>query len=113
MSDIGKVCVYLISTENILNSLNRKDTVLSNKVCISKSPLLFIPKAFTPRNQDMKNDKWQVLVYGESAIQNFNLKIYNRYGKAIFETNSIDEAWDGTINNSLALMVYIYIQYSD
>ncbi len=109
MSDVGKVCVYLISTENVLNSLNRKDTVLSNKVCISKSPLLFIPKAFTPRNQDMKNDKWQVLVYGESAIQNFNLKIYNRYGKAIFETNSIDEAWDGTINNSLAPDgVYIY-----
>ena len=109
MSDIGKVCVYLISTENILNSLNRKDTVLSNKVCISKSPLLFIPKAFTPRNQDMKNDKWQVLVYGASAIQNFNLKIYNRYGKAIFEANSIDEAWDGTINNALAPDgVYIY-----
>ena len=102
MSDVGKVCVYLISTENLLNSLNRKDTVFSNKVCISKSPLLFIPKAFTPGNQDMKNDKWQVLVYGESAIQNFNLKIYNRYGKAIFETHSINEAWDGTINNSLA-----------
>ena len=33
-SDVGKVCVYLISTENVLNSLNRKDTVLSNKVCI-------------------------------------------------------------------------------
>ena len=57
----------------------------------------------------MKNDKWQVLVYGESAIQNFNLKIFNRYGKAIFETNSIDDAWDGTINNSLAPDgVYIY-----
>ena len=109
MSDVGKVCVYLISTENVLNSLNRKDTVLSNKVCISKSPLLFIPKAFTPRNQDMKNDKWQILIYGENAIQNFNLKIFNRNGKAIFETNSIDEAWDGTINNSLAPDgIYIY-----
>jgi len=109
MSDVGKVCVYLISTENVLNSINRKDTVLSNKVCISKSPLMFIPKAFTPRNQDVKNDKWQVIIYGKSAIQNYNLKIYNRYGKAIFETNSIDEGWDGTINNSLAPDgVYIY-----
>jgi len=109
MSDVGKVCVYLISTENVLNSINRKDTVLSNKVCISKSPLMFIPKAFTPRNQDMKNDKWQVIIYGKSAIQNYNLKIFNRYGKAIFETNSINEGWDGTINNSLAPDgVYIY-----
>ena len=70
---------------------------------------MYIPKAFTPRNQDMKNDKWQVLVYGESAIQKFNLKIYIRNGKVIFETNSIDDAWDGTINNSLAPDdVYIY-----
>ena len=108
-SDVGKVCVYLISTENVLNSLGRKDTVISNKVCISKSPLLFIPKAFTPRNQDLKNDKWYVIVYGERAIQNFNMKIYNRYGKVIFETNSIDSGWDGTINNILAPSgVYTY-----
>ena len=50
-----------------------------------------------------------MVVYGESAIQNFNLKIYSRYGEAIFETNSINDAWDGTINNSLAPDgVYIY-----
>ena len=109
ISDVGKICLYLISTENTLNSLTRKDTVFSNKVCISKSPLLFVPQAFTPRNQDMKNDKWQVVIYGDSAIQNFNLKIYNRYGKVIFETSSIDEAWDGTVNNSIAQDgVYMY-----
>ena len=101
-SDVGKVCVYLLSTENLNNSLNRKDSVLSNKVCISKSPLLFIPKAFTPQNQDLKNNEWKVVVYGENAIQNYSLKIYTRFGEAIFETNSIHEAWDGTINNSLA-----------
>ena len=109
MSDVGKVCVYLLSTENLNNVLNRKDTVFSNKVCISKSPLLFIPKAFTPQNQDMKNDEWKVVVYGENAIQNFNLKIFTRFGEAIFETNSIDEAWDGSIKNSPAPDgVYIY-----
>ena len=57
----------------------------------------------------MKNDKWQVVIYEDSAIQNFNLKIYNRYGKVIFETSSIDEAWDGTVNNSIAQDgVYMY-----
>ena len=56
ISDVGKVCLYLICTENNINVLNRKDTVFSNKVCISKSPLLYIPKAFTPENQDLKND---------------------------------------------------------
>ena len=98
-SDIGNVCVYLLSTENVLNSLNRKDTILSNKVCVSKKPILFIPQAFTPKNNDIKNDKWKVIINGTNAIQNFKLNIYNRYGQVVYETNSIDEGWDGKFNN--------------
>ena len=108
-SDIGNVCVYLLSTENVLNSLNRKDTILSNKVCVSKKPILFIPQAFTPKNNDIKNDKWKVIINGTNAIQNFKLNIYNRYGEVVFETNSIYEGWDGKFNNKDSPDgVYIY-----
>ena len=109
-SDVGKVCLYLISTENLFNSLDRKDTVYSNLVCVSKSPSLFVPKAFTPSNLDVKNDKWQVIVNEKKSIQNFNLKIFNKFGKVVFETSSIDEGWDGTTNNNLVPCgVYIYM----
>ena len=108
-SDVGNVCVYLLSTENTPNSLNKKDTIFSNKVCISKEPLLYIPQAFTPKNNDIKNDKWKVVINGKNAIQNFKLNIYNRHGQVVFETNSIDEGWDGTFNNSDSPDgVYIY-----
>ncbi|MDB2651879.1 hypothetical protein N9Y26_01415 [bacterium] len=73
VNDVGKVCLYLISAEKTNNVLNRKDTVFSNKVCISKAPLLYAPNAFTPRNQDLKNNTWRILVNGESAIQKFSL----------------------------------------
>ena len=90
-SDIGNVCVYLLSTENVLNSLNRKDTILSNKVCVSKIPILFIPQAFTPKNNDIKNDKWKVIINGTNAIQNFKLNIYNRHGELISFFDDINQ----------------------
>ena len=36
---------------------------------------------------------------GTNATQNFKLNIYNRYGEVVFETNSIDEGWDGKFKN--------------
>ena len=45
----------------------------------------------------VKNDKWQVEVYGKEAIQNYKFKDIYQMGKAIFETNSIEEGWDGTL----------------
>ena len=37
------------------------------------------------------------------------MNIYNRHGQVVFETNSIDEGWDGTFNNSDSPDgVYIY-----
>tara|TARA_B100000963_G_scaffold92285_1_gene79420 strand:- start:144 stop:1637 length:1494 start_codon:yes stop_codon:yes gene_type:complete len=108
-SDVGKICLFLVSTENLFNVLDRKDTVYSNMVCVSKSPSLYIPNAFTPSNQDVKNNKWQVIINDKKSIQNFNLKIFDKYGRAIFETSSIDEGWDGTLNNNLAPCgIYIY-----
>ena len=81
-------------------------------VCVSKSPSLYIPKAFTPSNQDLKNNKWQVIINEKKSIQNFNLKIFDKFGRVIFETNSIDNGWDGTSNNKLAPCgVYIYKIY--
>jgi gliding motility-associated-like protein len=51
---------------------------------------------FTP-NGDGVNDKF--LLKPASNTPKFNLKIYNRWGNKVFETDSVDEAWDGTSNN--------------
>ena len=108
--DIGDICLYLMSIEDTINSLNLKDTVFSNKVCVFKKPLLFIPQAFTPNNKDAKNDVWKIIINGENTIQSFNLKIYNSFGQVIFETNSVNECWDGTFKNSnVQFGVYTYI----
>lgn len=60
-----------------------------------EEPFVFIPNAFTP-NGDGNND----VIYAQSTIvdetKDFILRIYNRWGETVFETNDIKEGWDGT-----------------
>lgn len=101
-NDFGNVCVYHISTEDNVNELGRKDTVFSNQICIPKSPILYIPKAFTPDNGDIKNDIWNITVNQLESINSYRLKIFSKWGQLLFESNSLQEGWDGTFANKNA-----------
>lgn len=67
-------------------------TSVSNEDCISLGDDVYIGNAFTP-NGDGVNDEFKILGI---QVQSFNLKIFSRWGTLLFETNSIDDAWDGT-----------------
>ncbi len=57
-------------------------------------PLLGLPTAFSP-NGDGEND---ILYVRGAAIKTMDLKIYNRWGQLVFETNDQNKGWDGTFN---------------
>lgn len=57
-------------------------------------PLIGLPTAFSP-NGDGEND---VLYVRGAAIKTLNLKIFNRWGQLVFETNTQTKGWDGTFN---------------
>jgi gliding motility-associated-like protein len=57
---------------------------------------LFIPNAFTP-NGDGINDLFRV--YGERIFR-FKIKIYDRLGTSVFESNSVEASWNGSYQNS-------------
>jgi len=50
-----------------------------------------IPNIFTP-NGDGKNDTWTALT-GEPLY--YRIVVYNRWGRIVFESNSMQNAWDG------------------
>ncbi len=56
---------------------------------------LLIPTAFSP-NGDGVNDLFRVL---NKEIDKLNLRIYNRWGEKVFETNDPQEGWDGFYKN--------------
>jgi len=52
-----------------------------------------IPNAFTP-NGDGLNDSLSVKVIGSIELDYF--RIYNQWGKLIYETHRLNDGWDGT-----------------
>jgi gliding motility-associated-like protein len=57
-------------------------------------PYIFIPNAFTPNN-DGNNDEFFVRA---NSITEVYLAVYNRWGQKVFETNNLNQGWDGTFN---------------
>jgi len=55
----------------------------------------FIPNVFTP-NGDGYNEYFTIRL---NEIQCFHMDIYNRWGVKLFETDSVEPGWDGTIQN--------------
>jgi gliding motility-associated-like protein len=65
---------------------------------------IFIPSAFTP-NGDGNNDVFQI--YG-NCIASMKMRIFNRWGELVFESNDINQAWDGTYKGAVVFGVYTY-----
>ena len=55
----------------------------------------YAPTAFSP-DGDGVNDNFSVFGTGID-LDNFNLKVYDRWGEIIWETNDIFETWDGKV----------------
>ena len=67
-----------------------------------KPPLaLYLPSAFTPDDDDL-NEVYQAQGIG---IRKFHLLIFNRFGEVVYESQDINESWDGKDSGQ---GVYVY-----
>lgn len=83
---------YTVSASNGTGCY-KSDTVtifIDNFIC--DNPFVFIPNAFTP-NGDGDND---VLYVRSAVVSKVLLRIFNRWGEMVFETENQHEGWDGT-----------------
>lgn len=66
------------------------------KINVSNEIVISLPKAFSP-NGDNLNDILKI-EYG-AGLKSFGVfKLFNRYGKIVFQTNRINEGWNGKVN---------------
>lgn len=79
----------------VTNKFGCSDTI-SKILKIKQSYAIFVPNTFTP-NDDGKNDGFKAKGYN---IVQFHMTIYDRWGHKVFETDNMDNAWDGTTRNS-------------
>ena len=107
----GEFCYKVIANENPVAHVDNlpEATSTSNEECVEYEPIIFIPNAFIPTGEHNTIFK-PVLSYAEPSA--YSLSIFNRWGKKIFETDNIDEGWNGKINNSgnmCPVGTYVYL----
>jgi gliding motility-associated-like protein len=99
---------YQVTVENIegCERVAFWTIVVINLAC--EEPNVFIPSAFTP-NEDGVNDVFRVR--GNNFDQVY-LAVYNRWGQRVFESNSLEATWDGTLKGE-ALPADVYGYYAE
>lgn len=97
---------YIVSAQ--INGCIFKDTVVviaeSCKDC-----MVIVPNMFTP-DGNQKNDLFRVLYNADHcSFSQFQLKVYNRWGKMVFKTNDPTQGWNGDyINKRAPSEVYVF-----
>lgn len=73
---------------------------LTKQIQVVNDVTLYAPTAFTPDGDEF-NQYWKVEIQG-IEVGSFDLKIFNRWGEMIWESNDYTIGWDGTYNGKVA-----------
>jgi gliding motility-associated-like protein len=82
---------YWLEVRDANNCRGKDSIVVVLKECQKG---FYAPTAFSP-NGDGKNDLYKPLLFGN--IKSYQLKIFNRWGNLVFQTNDPTRGWDGSI----------------
>ncbi len=94
---------YIITVDNGFGCLATDTVVIFVNDGIE--PILYFPNAFSP-NSDGTNDFFDYLNFGFDKVW---LRIYNRWGQMVYETDLPHDGWDGTFFDLPCSMgVYVY-----
>ncbi|MDP6908704.1 MAG: gliding motility-associated C-terminal domain-containing protein, partial [Flavobacteriales bacterium] len=96
-------CYAIAATDSFMN------VSVSDTFCIDDCSNYELPNVFTPGG-DTYNDHFKPFPY--AFVESIDLKIYNRWGLKVFETEDPDIMWDGvnqTTNRECTDGVYYYV----
>jgi gliding motility-associated-like protein len=88
------------TTTYTLTATDTRGCVATSQVTIEVfGSEIFVPNAFSPQSTDPKNQAFKIFGNGISEI---HLRIFDKLGQVVYETNNISEAtttgWNGTFN---------------
>lgn len=92
--DEATLCYYVVANATVtgLGGLEESIRSQSNTFCVEQFSDILVPNAFAPEgiNKEFKPR----IVFGES-VANYQMQIYDRWGKKIFESLNQDLGWKG------------------
>ena len=77
-----KVCYAATCCDSVKRTVEVLDTII-------------VPNVFTPNGDGLN----EVFIIKNKNLSQLNLKIYNRWGRAVFSTETVGESWNGNKNN--------------
>lgn len=86
------VTLYVTTNHGCVDSITQQ-------IAIVNDVTLFAPNSFTPDGDEF-NQTWKVTILG-TDIYSFHLKLYNRWGEMIWESQDASIGWDGTYNGKV------------
>jgi gliding motility-associated-like protein len=113
LDDPTKLNPIATPTEDITYTLHTSSNLGCNnsidEVFIKVYPKVIIPNTFTP-NGDNVNDSWNIPFI--TSFPNSIVKVTNRYGQLVYQSNGTFKAWDGKMNGKdLPPAIYYYSIY--
>jgi len=89
-----------------INGTSQDIRIQSNISCPEREIRLQLPNALRPEGE---NPEFKPLILFENAIQSYQMQIFDRWGKLLFETNDPKEGWRGqSSDQQLPAGVYVY-----
>jgi gliding motility-associated-like protein len=108
-SDIeDEICYYVIAEENDGASRGEQGFSQSNTACVSITPNILMPNAFTP-NDDGHNDIIKPVL--SFIPQKFLFQVFDRWGARVFHTTDPETGWDGAVNGGTKASEGVYIYF--
>jgi gliding motility-associated-like protein len=102
--------VWYFVTVTDANGCSAMDSVY---IEVDPSTNIYVPNIFSPNGTEGNN----VYYVRGKGIEQFDLKIYNRWGQLVFESDDINKGWDGTKDGTdLNQGVFVYqlqVRYYD
>lgn len=108
-TDENPTHTYLLSGDYLACLTANNDGGCPDQVCtfitVRLIPVVDVPNAFSP-NGDGQND---VLYVRGQDVKTLGFKVFNRWGELVFETNNINNGWNGVYKGVLQEMeVYVW-----
>lgn len=99
----GEFCYRVDATMSAADGTTYRS--MSNEICLSLEPVIWIPTAIMIGGNN--DEFFPVISYAD--LSNYHLVVFSRWGDVMFETNNIDEHWDGTFNGKIVPNdIYMY-----
>jgi gliding motility-associated-like protein len=84
---------YWLKAVDLQKCISKDSITIFPKHCIEG---VFIPNAFTPNN-DGRNDQFMPIMNAD--VKQYRFMVYDRWGRIVFETTTLNKGWDGTQKN--------------